>query len=624
MTVNTENNSRGEWTLVISGRIDNNTAETLRAAIAAVPAEVGRIVLDFRDVFYISSAGLRELMICRKRFPEERMVIRNVGQSVMEVLEMTGFSEVLPLENTDRVISTYVNESLGMGLYWLSHQAGDRIALKNERDTYTWSDVDRAAQIIAEDLSRLGVRRGSHVGICGRNSVNWVLVFFAVQKLNAMAMLINPGQTSWEIARVCEIGDISFLCCGEGKAMEDPAAFEEDMRAAGCPVLAYYSFRNSIDMRDRFPEYAALEGKYDRMSDPDAPCVVIFTSGSTGRPKGVILSSYNLLNAAAVQARNMQMAPEDRELLLVPLYHILGLAVCLLPCAISGTTLFIPDNIHTDTLIRLMRQEKFTLVHAVPTMIMAMMGSERYDRDAADSLRCMMLAGARIDEAVMRRFMEALPNNHFIIAYGLSEMAPVTQTVYGDTADHILHTVGKAVDNISLRIVDPGTGAICPAGIQGEIQVQGFNLMTGYYKLPPEKQAIDGEGWLHTGDMGYLDEEGYLTLTGRYKDLIIRGGENIMPAEIEEVIAEMPEVRQVRAVGIPDPYYGEVAVACVVMMPGAVWDEAAVRAMLSGKLARYKIPAFFLLYDDLPVLGSGKIDTVKLRKDAEQRIRNQR
>lgn len=622
MRIQTEHNERGEWILTPSGRIDNTTSETLREAIAAVPADMTQLVIDFRDVVYISSAGLRELLICRKRFQGNNLRIVNVSRSVMSVFEMTGFDQFLPVESTDDYVSTYVQMSLEGLLNRLAEEAADRTALKDPRGIYTWRDVDRASQIIAEDLSRLGVKAGTHVGICGANSVNWVLTFFAVQKLNAMAMLINPALSAAEIGRVCSIGDITVLCWGEMREMAGREDFlSEICSAEGCRVSRTYSFRRELDLRRRFDEYDALRGRFEQKTEPDMPCVVIFTSGSTGKPKGVILSSYNLLNAAACQVRAQKMSREDSELLVVPLFHILGMVVCLLPCAMMCTPLYIPDDIHTDTLIRTMRQERPTLAHAVPTMVIAIMNSPSFDKDALSSLRCTLLAGSRTDETVMRRLRAGLPRNHFIVAYGLSEMAPVSQTLYDDSEDHVLYTVGKRVDNIRIRIMNRDTGEECPPGVPGEILVQGFNLMTGYYKLPFSEQAIDSEGWLHTGDMGSLDEEGYLTLTGRYKELIIRGGENIMPGEVEAAIAELPGIQEVRVVGVPSTFYGEEAAACITLMPGTEWDEAKARTLLAEKLARYKIPAWFIVLEDLPKLASGKIDGVSLKAAAENFIR---
>ena len=623
MNIDTWDDLKGNVTLRLSGRIDTNTSNQLKTAIADVSSDVGRLVLDFSNVPYITSAGLRELLICRKRFPGEQMRIVNVNEEVMEVFEITGFDSVLPIEHAQEDSSTYIDLSFKELLALHVRQNGKKTVLMSENGGYTWEDIDRASQIIANDLSSLGVKTGTHVGICGSNSVNWVLTFFAVQKLGALAMLMNPGLSAAEIGQVCAVGDITILCCGDlAVQQEDETLLQELRQVESCRVKSVYSFRNEKDLRLRFAEYEALQGKFEQTVDSDAPCVVIFTSGSTGKPKGVILSAYNLLNAAAVQVRMQRMTSEDKGLLIVPLFHILGLVVCLFPSAMTDAALYIPQNIHTGTLIRIMREERCTLMHSVPTLILAILNNKDYDPEAFSGLRCTYLAGAAATEAQLTVFREKMPNTHFMIAYGLSEMAPVTVTEYEDTDDHILHTVGKQVENIRIQIMDRETGRICSAGEVGEILVQGFNLMTGYYKLPLEDQAIDGEGWLHTGDMGSLDEENYLTLHGRYKELIIRGGENIMPREVEAAIAAIPGVSDVKVFGVPSDFYGEEVAACVKLKPQCAWDETEARKTLSKSLAKYKIPKWFFLYEEFPLLGSGKIDAVALRQSAVTKIVN--
>ena len=217
-------------------------------------------------------------------------------------------------------------------------------------------------------------------------------------------------------------------------------------------------------------------------------------------------------------------------------------------------------------------------------------------------------------------FKDNLPNDRFMSSYGLSEMAPVSITNYGDTDDHLLHTVGKPVENIEIKIRDTATGADCPSGVSGEVLVQGFNQMTGYYKVDLDKQSIDIEGWLHTGDLGFIDEEGYLHLSGRLKELIIRGGENIMPGEVESAISELDIIDNVKVIGVPSDFFGEEVGACIKLKDGAAWDEGAVKQALSKSLEKFKIPAYYVIYDEFPMLGTGKIDGVTLKADALKKI----
>ena len=229
-------------------------------------------------------------------------------------------------------------------------------------------------------------------------------------------------------------------------------------------------------------------------------------------------------------------------------------------------------------------------------------------------MRCTLLAGSACSEEQLSFFRKNLPGNHFMMAYGLSEMAPVSETLYEDTDEHLKKTVGRQVDNIQIRIRDRETGRECATGEAGEIIVQGYQLMTGYYKLPLKDQAIDEDGWLLTGDMGYLREDGYLVLTGRYKDLIVRGGENIMPLEVEQAVSSLEEVEDVKVIGVPNAFYGEEVCACVKLKKGASWDENEARVALRSCLAPYKIPSRFVLFDTFPLLGSGKIDIVSMKE----------
>ena len=611
----------GTLELYLSGRIDTSTAPQLRQAIADIPKDTDRLTLDFRDVPMITSAGLRELVVCGRRFSQDRLLFKNVNTDILAVFRAVGFDSIFTIEEMVEDVSTYINMSLKELLAHHVSANAYQVVLRSEEEPFTWYDIERASQIIAEDLTRLGVGVGSHVGICGGNSVNWVLTFYATQKLGAIAMLINPSQSAQEIGRICGIGDITCLCYGEIPAMDDEVQFLEEVRAASeGKLVRNYSIRSSVRLRTRFGEYDALKGKYEQKVEGDSPCVVIFTSGSTGKPKGVILSSYNLLNAAAVQVKLQRMTSQDKNLLIVPLFHILGLVVCLLPCAMTNAVLYIPNDIRTGTLIRIMNYEKCTLLHSVPTMIIALINNKDFSAEAFQSLRCTYLAGAAATEAQLRMFREKMPENHFMIAYGLSEMAPVSVTLYEDGDDHLLHTVGKPVENISIKILDRATGNECPVGENGEILVQGFNLMTGYYKLSLEDQAIDEEGWLHTGDMGYIDDQGYLCLSGRFKELIIRGGENIMPQEVEAAISELEIIDNVKVIGVPSDFFGEEVAACIKLKDGAAFDEAAVKAELIKRLAKYKVPAYFIVYDQLPMLGSGKIDGVTLKTDALEKL----
>ena len=350
---------------------------------------------------------------------------------------------------------------------------------------------------------------------------------------------------------------------------------------------------------------------------------MIFTSGSTGVPKGVLLSAYNIINAAVSNCKDQTLVETDKTCMILPLFHIFGLVAGLFANAIAGSVVYIPKDIRTDTLLELMAKEKCTVFHSVPTMLIALLNNSKFDPAKFSSLRCTIISGAAATKSQIEMFQRKLPNDRFISSYGLSEMAPVSITPYGDTDEHVINTVGKPVDNISIKIWDLETKQDCPVGESGEILVQGFNLMIGYYKVPIEEQSIDEDGWLHTGDLGFLDEDGYLHLSGRLKELIIRGGENIMPLEVEAAISGFDIVDNVKVIGIPSEFFGEEVAACLKLKDRTQFDEEQFRNDLSQKLAKFKVPSSFFVYDEFPMLGSGKIDVPKLKEDVLKQLKSE-
>lgn len=602
-----EKNFAGESVRVsIAGRIDTTTSPQLRGEIAAIPDTVKKIVFDFSDVSYISSSGIRELFICKKKFPD--ITIENVSPSVFEVLNLTGCDEIFSINVATDNVSTYMEMSFKNFLKSKTTHSADKIFIVDEHTSYTWAEIEICSTIIAEDLSKLGVTSGSRVGICSINSANWILTFFAIQKLEAIAVLINFNLHISEIVTTLKIGDVDFLCYGDLPEMTDEQKFLADIRSADSPVKNFYSIRAAIDFKTRRAEYETLLYKFANFDEADAPCTMIFTSGSTGKPKGVILSAYNILNAANVNYIDQTLCPEDRTCIILPFFHIFGLVAGIFANALADSTIFIPPNIRTNTLLNLISRERCTIFHSVPTMLIALINNKNFSADKLSTLRCTIISGAAATDSQIKMFREKMPNNHFLSSYGLSEMAPVSITNYNDTEEHLLHTVGHPVKNIQIKILNPDAEGI------GEILVQGFNLMTCYYKLNEADQSIDREGWLHTGDLGSLQPDGYLKLTGRIKELIIRGGENIMPGEVEAVISKFDTVDNVKIIGLPSDFFGEEVCACIKLKTGKIFDEEKFRAELSADLARYKIPSKFVIVDEFPMLGTGKIDTVTLKR----------
>ena len=604
----------------VEGRIDTSTAPQFHDEMMAIDCDsIDELNMDFSDVLYVSSAGVREIISLLKRMKGKTLNLEGVSEDVDEVFRMVGLSKYLAYKVVDSK-KDYSHMSFKEFLAQKVKYGEDKVILEANGNTYTWKEIDQCSQIIADDLSKLGVEKRSHVAICGANSANWILTFYAVQKLGAVACLLNFNLGESEIVTLSNVGDITHFCYGEMPQMKDETAFLEAIKQGDSQIKTTYDMRSTHLIKDRLPQYDNLAGKFEGMVEADDAAVMIYTSGSTGVPKGVVLSAYNILNAACSNVDTLHLVKEDTACLILPLFHIFGMVAGLLGNGVADARMLIPDNIKTANLIKTIDEKKCTVFHSVPTMLLSIVNNKDFDPEKMKSLRASILSGAPVNEAQMTMLQEKFPNNHFFASYGLSEMAPVTATDYDDTPEHVSQTIGKPLPGVEIRIFDEEKGEVCPTGVSGEIQVQGYNLMTCYYKADLDAQSIDEEGWLHTGDLGFFDEEGYIHFVGRSKELIIRGGENIVPNEVAAAIAENDDIADVKVVGVPDEFWGEIVVAAILMKDGKTFDEDAMRAELPEKLAKFKLPAHYIVYDSFPSLPNGKIDGVNLKKDVVERV----
>ena len=594
------------------GKLDAASAPFFREEVSKTDlSQFDEVALDFENVPYISSAGLRELLIVKKKLrPDTPLRIENVSEEVYEIFQVTGFADYLMIERPDAA-ADYTAMSFGAFLAYKAEHDSGKPVLSFAGKQYTWRDIDACACVIAADLYKRGVRKGAHVALCGSNSANWVFTFFAIQKLGAIGLLLNPQLTEAEIVKFSNIGDIKYFCYGETPLIRDMAEKEQDI-IAHSGVEQFLSVRNDVDFSERATP--AID-HYGAPMYPDDACVMVFTSGSTGLPKGAMLSAYNILSAADSNVESLQLTSEDKACLILPMFHIFGLVAGLFANGIADAELIIPENLRTSTVIKTVAENRCTVLHAVPTFFLALLKDRGFDAEKLASLRSTILSGAATSEAHMRRFAELFPHNHFAASYGMSEMAPISITDYGDTLAHICHTVGKPVKNIQVRIYDNEAKKECETGQVGEIQVQGFNLMTCYYKETLEKQSINADGWMHTGDLGAFDADGYLRFAGRLKELIIRGGENIVPNEVISALCEEDCIADARVYGVPDDFYGEKVAAAVILSDPEKYNKAQLCRNLAEKLAGFKIPDRFIVYDAFPTLPNGKVDSVRLKNE---------
>lgn len=599
----------------VEGRLDVNSAPLFHENMAAIDLDlIDKVEMDLSGVGYVSSVGLREFIILKKKLGEKTLRLEKVNPLVDEIFRTTGFDTILDYSVFDPK-TDYSHMSFKGFLAHKAKNGPDKEILYSEGASYNWQEIDKCSHIIANDLAKLGVGKGTHVAICGANSINWVLTFYAIQKLGAIAILANSSLSAPEIVKLSGIGDITVFCYGEILTMEDEKEFLSEITGEGSLINTVYDIRKNISFKERLPEYDDIRNKFEGRVGTDDTALMIFTSGSTGIPKGVLLSAYNILNAACSNAESIRLTKDDRACLILPLFHVFGMVAGLFANAVSDASMMLPGKVKTAEIIRTIAENKCTVFHAVPTMLLSIINNPEFSPEKLASLRSTILSGAPVSEAQMRMLQELFPGNHFAASYGLSEMAPVSITDYEDSVRHITKTIGKPVSSVDIRIFDNESGKVCKPGTTGEIQVRGYNLMTCYYKADMDTQSFDGDGWLHTGDLGYLVDDGYLYFVGRSKELIIRGGENIVPNEIASAISQNEDIADVKVVGVPDEFWGEIVAAAVLMKEGKTFEEEEMRSELKQRLARFKMPAHFIVYDKFPMLANGKVDSVTLKND---------
>ena len=607
----------------VSGYVDSYTAFDLRDALADIDLSDIRVCdMDVSCLTHITISGVRELVAFKKRLGDITFTVHGVSDDVAGVFETTGFGDLISYKSSsfdpDYKIMSYKDI-----LVRKAENVPDKTILTYLDRDYTWSDMDKLTQIIAFDLHKLGVAVGKHVGIWGANSANWLLTFFAVQKLGAVAVPLNLGYSASDIVSLSKAGDIEFICLGKMPPDKNADEFAEILTGSdNTGIKTIYDIRDDIDFSTRINEYESIRSENWADIDADDPCVMLFTSGSTGMPKGVMLSAFGIVRSVDDMMNNIRMTSNDKVCLIMPFFHIFGIQTGISGSILRDAQIIIPENMRTDTILDTIERYKCTICHSVPTMIYALINNKNFSPERVKTLRSAVLAGAPMSETRMSVFNSYFPTVHFGNAYGLSEMAPVSMTEYGDSMYHLTQTIGRVIPRLEVRIHDSERDVDCALGEVGEILARGYNAMSCYYKVPLEDQSIDEEGWLHTGDLGRLDGNGYLYFSGRIKELIIRGGENIIPYEIESIMAGYEEVRDVKIVGASDDFWGEIVVAAVTIKAGFTFDEEDMRAKLIKVLPKYKVPAYIFPYDELPKLPTGKVDVTRLRDDVARRIKS--
>jgi fatty-acyl-CoA synthase len=498
--------------------------------------------------------------------------------------------------------------------------------------------VDR----LARGLMSMGVRKGEKVAVWATNIPYWVALQFATAKIGAILLTVNTNYRSTELAYVLEQSETENLFLIDGYQDNDylqtlyelvPELRTQErgrLSAPRFPHLKRVCFLGLEKHRGMYsiPEVLALaamtdEGDYRARQaalDPHDVVNMQYTSGTTGFPKGVMLTHYNVGNNGYWIGANQRFGPADRVCLPVPLFHCFGCVLGVLAAVNHGSTLVILEGFDPVQAMTAVEQERCTALYGVPTMFIAILDHKLFSKFRFDSLRTGIMAGSPCPIQVMRQVIDRMYMREITICYGLTEASPViTQTLIEDDIRRRTETVGRAMPCIEVKVVDPETGRAVSPGVQGEVCCRGYNVMKGYYRMPEATaKAIDGEGWLHSGDLGVLDEDGYLAITGRLKDMIIRGGENIYPREIEEFLFKLEGVADVQVVGVPNLKYGEEVGAFIRLKQNAVVSDQDVKDYCRGRISRYKIPKHVAFVDRYPMTASGKIQKFKLVEMSRQ------
>ena len=502
---------------------------------------------------------------------------------------------------------------------------------------YTYAEFNQRANNLAKGLLTIGIKKGDHVGIWAKNVPDWLTFMFATAKIGAVLVTVNTAYQSHEIEYVLGQSDMKALAMTDefrGTSYIDimyELVPELKFSARGClysekfPHLktiihvgqekhsGMYNTNELILLGKSVDDDVLIEAK--KHFDNNDVVNMQYTSGTEGFPKGVMLTSRNILNDGYYIGENMNYTEKDRLCLIVPLFHCFGIVLGVMAVITHGATLVMLEEF--DPLLTLMavQREKCTSLYGVPTMFISELNHPRFDEFDLSSLRTGIMAGSTCPVETMKEVIDKMNMTEITSVYGLTEASPgFTQTKAEDTFERKVNTVGTVFPNIEVKIIDPDTGEEVGVGEKGEILCRGFNVMKGYYKMPEKTaETIEPDGWLHSGDLAVVDEDGYYSIVGRIKDMIIRGGENIYPREIEEFLFTIPGIKDVQVAGIPDEKYGELVGAFIIKESEDVdLTEESVREYSIGKIARYKVPKYVFFVDEFPLTTSGKIQKYKL------------
>jgi fatty-acyl-CoA synthase len=520
-----------------------------------------------------------------------------------------------------------LGETVGENLRRVVERFPDREALvcvpQGYRATYRqfWEET----ALVARGLLVRGVKKGDRVGIWSPNRYEWVVLQYATARMGAILVNINPAYRVHELEYALKHSGVSTLILAKSFRQADYVAMVREVRLR-CPEL-----KQTIVLED---EWADLRHEAKRFSNEelahierdlqfDDPINIQYTSGTTGFPKGATLSHHNILNNGYFIGEFLKYTESDRVCIPVPFYHCFGMVLGNLACTTHGAAMVIPgESFDPLQVMRTVQQERCTSLYGVPTMFIAELDHPEFRTFDFSTLRTGIMAGSPCPVEVMKKVQRDMHMPEVTICYGMTETSPVsTQSRTDDPLEKRVSTVGQVHPHVEIKIVDPTTGRIVPRGMPGELCTRGYSVMLGYWNdAHATHEAIDAGRWMHTGDLATLDADGYVKIVGRIKDMVLRGGENIFPREVEEFLYTMPGVSDVQVIGVPDVKYGEELMAWVKLRPGVKLTGEEIRAFCRGKIATYKIPKYYKFVDSFPMTVTGKVQKFKMRDVAIEEL----
>jgi fatty-acyl-CoA synthase len=517
-----------------------------------------------------------------------------------------------------------LDETIGANLERAVARFGDRDALIScaQGRRYTYAELGSVVDELARALMAAGLAKGDRIGIWSPNCVEWTLVQYATAKLGAILVNVNPAYRLSELEYALRQSGCRMLVAASAFKTSDYRAMIDEVRPS-LPELERLVLLDSPDWDELVGGAGQVSGEELRARAdglaPDDPINIQYTSGTTGFPKGATLTHRNILNNGYFVGEACRYTEEDRICIPVPFYHCFGMVMGNLGATTHGAAMVIPaPAFDPEATLRACAQERCTSLYGVPTMFIAQLDHPRFADYDLSSLRTGIMAGSPCPVEVMKRVMHLMHMSEVGICYGMTETSPVsTQTAYDDPVEKRVGSVGRVHPHVEIRIVDPEGGATVAHGDPGELCTRGYSVMAGYWNDPERTaEAIDADGWMHTGDLATMDDEGYINIVGRSKDMVIRGGENVYPREVEEFLYSHPDIADVQVIGVPDPRYGEELMAWVIPRGSATLDAEAIRAFCQGRIAHYKIPRYVKTVDAFPMTVTGKVQKFKMRDQA--------